>query len=895
MSPILNLHARPGDGAELSLWRIGVTNSNTVVDLAFDPALAGVTAVASTDGSGDDQGRIDISVPVDAPAGAYEWTAEIDSVVVWVGTVYIAPHGRPASFLAHSIDIRSLTSPAWIIPRAEDVAGEALGGGPATQIEETSGPTILDISAVSDGEYLQRVGEEIVGATPAGTGDVTAAIAFGTTNRMVVSDGVGKGVKASGVTLNGTTITGVTALTTADLTATGTISGISAADVGADVAGTAATEAANAIAAHVGDGDPHGQYQLMNAKGVVDGYASLDGDGYVIEPALTVTDGTTDYTFGALTDTQFLYLDGSTIKTKIASGAGDVVGPSGSAVTSVPVLDATGKVLSETPMTVDPITGAVDGVGDLTMTGDLSGANSVTAATGVFTDLTATGVITGISAADVGADAAGTAASAVAAHIAAGDPHIQYQKESERGAASGYASLDADTRLVEAAQLLRVTGQDLSAGAVSDGQYFVRSGTTYSGITPDLDTWVPGTATASQVPRRNAGDSAFEWATLTAADVSAIPLSQKGAASGVATLDSSTRLVEAAQVLRVTGQDLTAGAVTDGQYIIRSGTTYAGITPDLGTWVPGTAAASQVPRRNSGNSAFEWATLTAADVSALATSAKGAASGVASLDSNTRLVEAAQVLRVTGQDLTAGAASDGQFLTRSGTTYAGVTHDGTGDPHGQYQLESEKGSADGYAGLDSSSFVAQAAPIIRATGVSLTVGSVSDGQMLVRSGSTIVGAAAATDTKQRAVLGSDFSTSGSGAAVTGWSSLFTITAGKNYKITLFAQHQAAATTTVAQLALDWSQTPQSVQWMVETAHNSASSAYSAASVNADNTYGNTGTNTGSANTNFAIAVRGIFKANASTGGNLTVNLRSSDGTTQVTLKAGGYIEIDQLD
>lgn len=52
-----------------------------------------------------------------------------------------------------------------------------------------------------------------------------------------------------------------------------------------------------------------------------------------------------------------------------------------------------------------------------------------------------------LNAADVGADAAGTAASAVSAHEGAADPHIGYQKESEKGAASGYASLDGTTKV----------------------------------------------------------------------------------------------------------------------------------------------------------------------------------------------------------------------------------------------------------------------------------------------------------------------------------------------------------------------------------------------------------------------------------------------------------------
>jgi len=52
-----------------------------------------------------------------------------------------------------------------------------------------------------------------------------------------------------------------------------------------------------------------------------------------------------------------------------------------------------------------------------------------------------------LDAGDVGAEPTGTAASAVSAHVADSDPHAQYQKESEKGAANGYASLGGDGKL----------------------------------------------------------------------------------------------------------------------------------------------------------------------------------------------------------------------------------------------------------------------------------------------------------------------------------------------------------------------------------------------------------------------------------------------------------------
>lgn len=67
----------------------------------------------------------------------------------------------------------------------------------------------------TNGQFLQTLGggANIQWANPAGSGDVTAASAFGTDNRLIRSDGTGKGVQASGVTLDDTdNLTGLASL-----------------------------------------------------------------------------------------------------------------------------------------------------------------------------------------------------------------------------------------------------------------------------------------------------------------------------------------------------------------------------------------------------------------------------------------------------------------------------------------------------------------------------------------------------------------------------------------------------------------------------------------------------------------------------------------------------------
>lgn len=65
---------------------------------------------------------------------------------------------------------------------------------------------------------------------------------------------------------------------------------------------------------------------------------------------------------------------------------------------------------------------------------------------------------------DVGADQSGAATTAVTNHIGQADPHAQYQKESERAAANGYASLDVGTKVPIAQVPTGTTGTTVALG-----------------------------------------------------------------------------------------------------------------------------------------------------------------------------------------------------------------------------------------------------------------------------------------------------------------------------------------------------------------------------------------------------------------------------------------------
>jgi len=117
------------------------------------------------------------------------------------------------------------------------------------------------------------------------------------------------------------------------------------------------------------------------------------------------------------------------------------------------------------------------------------------------------GLGTAAEAATTDFDAAGAATAAVVAHEAAGDPHAVYQKESEKGAVSGYAGLDAGGK-VPTAQL---------GSGVADASTFLRGDQSYA---------VPG-ASSTNIKAVNVtvAATAIE-ASFTIADADVSPASQ---------------------------------------------------------------------------------------------------------------------------------------------------------------------------------------------------------------------------------------------------------------------------------------------------------------------------------------------------------------------------------
>lgn len=253
-------------------------------------------------------------------------------------------------------------------------------------------------------------------------------------------------------------------------------------------------------AAHVAELDPHTQYQKETEKGAANGYASLGADTKV--PIAEIPTGSTNSTVSLGDHNHAGVYDPSGTAASAVSTHEGLLDPHPQYLTPAEAdlaYDAIGAATSGDSAHVaagDPHAqyqlesekGAVNGYAPLDATGKVPEANLPTGQAPV----TDHGNLTGLAdddhtqyhtdaRGDARYDAIGTAATAVSNHEAALDPHAQYQKESEKAAANGYASLDAGTKVPIAQIPTGTTGTTTALGNHAHAGVYDPAGTAATG------------------------------------------------------------------------------------------------------------------------------------------------------------------------------------------------------------------------------------------------------------------------------------------------------------------------------------------------------------------------------------------------------------------------------
>ena len=301
------------------------------------------------------------------------------------------------------------------------------------------------------------------------------------------------------------------------------------------------------------------------------------------------------------------------------------------------------------------VTGSVDGI--VTVSRGGTGASNATAAR---TNIGAAAAVHTHTPADAGADPAGTASTAMSAHLAASDPHPQYDTSAEAQAkVDAHANRSDNPHSTTAIQV----GADPAGTAAAAVAAHV------SALDPHTQ-YMTSEETNDRIDQRHAHrtDNPHQ---VTAVQVGAEPLGTADAVVDVheAAVDPHPQYETAAEVQAKI--DTHASRTDNPHQVTRA---------QIGAEAAGTASTIMTAHTNDSNPHPQYI-----DTTELA----AAVNAHASRTDNPHNVTAVQI----------GAEPLGY------TDSAIATHAAAADPHTGYQKESEKGQANGYAELDSSGAV----------------------------------------------------------------------------------------------------------------------------------------------------------------------------------------------
>lgn len=358
-----------------------------------------------------------------------------------------------------------------------------------------------------------------------------------------------------------------------------------------------------------------------------------------------------------------------------------VPGPSGATA----VHAATHSAGAADPISVENLAtagaiGAVptsDGAGALTMSVPAGGGNVVSPGSetaGNLTEFTGTNAIaeTALTTAGVTAHLASEADphGTLDPHIAAADPHVQYQKESEKNAISGYAGLDASTKLAGAQQTY---GAATNTAAEGDDSRIPSQGENDALVGTD-GTPATGNPYVTDSDSRNTDARA-----------------PTGAASG--DLAGTYSSPSVAAVTTTTGPtSLVIGAVAEGEVLTRSGSTLIGTVAGGGGDFsgPGSSTTDNLVgfADTTGKLGKDSGILTA---NVELNTNKNLASGYAGLDVSSKLTGSQQVYGTGSNTATQGNDARVPIQTENNAL---VGTDGTPDTGNPYVTDSDSRNTD---------------------------------------------------------------------------------------------------------------------------------------------------------------------------------------------------------
>lgn len=208
------------------------------------------------------------------------------------------------------VDLNAKVSDASLVALAGQIGGTAASPD-VRGVRETGGPTLLTLGGIAEGEYARRSGSTLVGDTPAGGGDVTAAASL-VDDRIIRGDGGVKGVQDTGIAVDETD----------NITGAGNFNGVTVEGHATRHQNAGADEiSVVGLSGELADDQPPKAHKADHVSGGGDPFAATDLLEAIIKRLQTTT-GPTTLLIGAVADGEYLKRSGTAVIGDTPSGGG---------------------------------------------------------------------------------------------------------------------------------------------------------------------------------------------------------------------------------------------------------------------------------------------------------------------------------------------------------------------------------------------------------------------------------------------------------------------------------------------------------------------------------------------------------------------------------------------